>query len=281
MIWLFPAAGCSILIALILKVNEGKGGNRLLLAGSNYIAASLIALLLLGGRIPALSTVTFGLGALTGTNYVIGFLVLMAGISRGPLAVPVTVMRLSVAVPVIVSILVWKEQPGTAQWLGIAMGLAAIVLFGWGLNSTKRKGNEGAVFWILMVAIFLVMGSGDLLLKAFRESSAGTNRIAFTWVLFVMAAAISWLLIAARRIPIEGRTFMLGLLLGVPNLFSTVFTLMALRSIPASIAFPFINLTVIFGSTLAGFIIWKERLGGLAVAGLLVAAAALVLLPMR
>ncbi|MFA4948812.1 MAG: hypothetical protein WC674_09960, partial [Candidatus Krumholzibacteriia bacterium] len=67
----------------------------------------------------------------------------------------------------------------------------------------------------------------------------------------------------------------------VPNLFSTVFTLLALRTVPASIAFPFINLTVIVGSTLAGFIIWKERLRGMSVAGLFVGGCAILLLALR
>jgi hypothetical protein len=35
LIWLIPAALCSISIALILKVNEGRGGDRVVIAGAN------------------------------------------------------------------------------------------------------------------------------------------------------------------------------------------------------------------------------------------------------
>ena len=45
MIWLLPAALCSITIAGILKVNEGRKGDRLLLAGANYIVASALSFL--------------------------------------------------------------------------------------------------------------------------------------------------------------------------------------------------------------------------------------------
>ena len=96
MIWLLPAAGCSILVALILKINEVRGGSRILLVGSNYIVASLLSLILLGGRISRPDAITLTIGSVMGIDFVLGFLLLMAGIARGPLAIPVTVMRLSV-----------------------------------------------------------------------------------------------------------------------------------------------------------------------------------------
>lgn len=281
MIWLLPAAGCSIVIALILKANEVRGGSRVLLAGSNYIVASVLSLLLLGARVPRPDSVTFTLGAATGVIYVFGFLLLMAGIRRGPLAVPVTVMRLSVVVPIAASLAIWGEHPGAVQWTGIALGMVAIVLFGWGLSRPGAAAHRGRGYWLFILSLFLVMGVGDLLLKSFRELSPDTDRLLFTWILFTVAAVFTWTLVWLRRIPIARGTFLLGLVLGVPNLFSTIFMLMALQNVPASIAFPFVNLTVILGSTLCGLLFWKERIRGLALAGLVVAAIALVLLPIK
>lgn len=281
MIWLLPAAGCSILIALILKVNEVRGGSRILLAGANYLVASLLSLALLGGRIPRPDAVTLGIGSVLGINFVLGFLLLMAGIARGPLAIPVTVMRLSVAVPIGASIVIWGEHPGGVQWTGIALGMIAIVLFGWGLSKPGASAGRGGGYWIFIVSLFLVMGIADLLLKAFRELSPGTERLLFTWILFTVSAVFTWILVWVRRIPFTRGTFLLGLALGVPNLFSTFFMLTALQSVPASIAFPFVNLTVILGSALLGLLAWKERLRGLALVGLVVAAVALVLLPIK
>jgi drug/metabolite transporter (DMT)-like permease len=280
LIWLLPAALCSISIAVILKINERRGGNRLLLAGANYLLASVFAFLILRGGVELPSTGTLVLGGVTGIIYVLGFLILMVGISRGPLAVPVTVMRLSVAVPVVGAIFIWNEYPGPLQWVGLATGAAAIVLFGLGIKAQGGEHRAGEGFWLLMVAMFAVMGTGDVLLKAFREISPDSERLVFTWLLFTSAAVFSWLMIVIRRVPFDRSTFLLGLLLGLPNLFSTVFTLLALRGVPASIAFPFINLTVIFGSTLLALALWKEKLGPVATAGLVLAALALILLPM-
>jgi drug/metabolite transporter (DMT)-like permease len=134
---------------------------------------------------------------------------------------------------------------------------------------------------LLVPALFVVLGLGDVALKAFREAAPDIDRLAFTWILFTTAAILTWIYIGTRRVRFDARTFALGLLLGIPNLFSTVFTLLALRTVPASIAFPFINLTVIVGSTLFGFLLWKERLRWMSVAGLFVAASAIVLLALH
>jgi multidrug transporter EmrE-like cation transporter len=280
LIWLLPAAACSILIAVILKINEGRGGDRLLMVGANYIVASLLALMLMGGRPGTPSAAALGLGAVTGIDYVLAILVLMTGISRGPLAVPVTVMRLSVAVPVVASIFLWSEKPSAAQWGGIALGIAAIALFGMGISS--RSGGAGAKkgFWPLMLAIFILTGLASILLKTFSDISSGPESLQFTWILFTFAGIFTWIIIRSMKIPFNRKTFLFGMLLGVPNLFSTVFTLRALEAVPASIVFPFINVTVIFGATVLGFFVWKESLGGRAIAGLVLAAAALVLLPL-
>ena len=281
MIWLLPAAFCSIAIALILKVNEGRGGARILIAGANYLVASAISFFMLGMHVGRPGLGTLALGGAAGIVYVLGFLLLMALIARAPLAVPVTVARLSVALPVAVSILLWGENPGLFQWLGIGLGLIAVVLFGLSLSDSTHISRAAERFGLLVVSLFIVLGLGDVILKAFRETAPDFDRIAFTWILFTVAAVFTWLYIGLRRIRFDARTFALGLALGVPNLFSTVFTLQALRSVPASVAFPFINLTVIAGSTLLGLVVWKERLQGMRLAGLVVAAAAIALLSLR
>jgi drug/metabolite transporter (DMT)-like permease len=281
LIWLLPAALCSIAIALILKVNEGRGGSRILIAGANYLVASAISFLMLHGRVPHPGGATLALGLATGILYVLGFLLLMAGIARLPLAVPVTIARLSAALPVVVAVLFWAEKPGILQWIGLSLGLVAVLIFGWSFSGPGGGSRGGGRAVLIVPALFAVLGLGDVALKAFRETASDLDRLAFTWILFTAAAVLAWIVIGARRVRFDARTFALGLLLGVPNLFSTVFTLLALRAVPASIAFPFINLAVIAGSTLAGFVFWKERLRRASIAGLVVAAAAILLLALR
>lgn len=280
------------MIALILKVNERRGGDRILIAGANYLIASAISLALLWGKAGGFAAAsggagwhvalpgraTLALGGVAGIIYVLGFLLLMAGIARLPLAVPVTVARLSVVLPVAVSIFLWRESPGLFQWLGIALGLAAIILFGMSFSSLGHVSHAEGRSSLLIASLFIVLGFGDVVLKAFREMAPDLDRLAFTFVLFTVAAVVTWLVVLMRRIRFNAKTFCLGLLLGVPNLCSTVFTLLALRTVPASIAFPFINLAVIIGTTILGFAVWRERLSKLNMAALCISFCAIVML---
>jgi drug/metabolite transporter (DMT)-like permease len=235
----------------------------------------------LGARFPGPSGATLVLGSCAGIDYVAGFLLLMAGIARGPLAIPVTVMRLSVVVPVIASIYLWREQPGLPQWIGIVLGLTAICLFGWSISAKHSRKKSGARYWVLILSLFAVMGIGDTLLKAFGEYAGETERLVFIFVLFTVAAVSTWVLVWVRRISFDRGTLLLGFVLGVPNLLSTVFMLKALGRLPASIAFPFVNLAVILGSMFLAFAIWGERISKLGLVGLTLAAVALIVLPMR
>ncbi|MBD3179126.1 MAG: EamA family transporter [Candidatus Latescibacteria bacterium] len=280
MIWLLPAAGCSIAVALILKISEEARGNRLLLIGVNYTVASVLAFLLTGGDIYWPGWKGFTLGASAGVDFVLGFLLMLSGMSMGPLAVPVTVMRLSVAVPIVASIMIWGERPGLYPAIGIVLGIFAIILFGSGLSDGRSRETTTGRYWFVIVSLFLVMGAGDLLLKTYREVIPGMDRIFFTFILFTTAAVMVWILVLKNGVSFNIKTFLLGALLGVPNLYSTIFMLKALETVPASRAFPFVNLTVIFASTLIGFAIWKERLGSVALIGLVLAAIAIVLLPL-
>jgi drug/metabolite transporter (DMT)-like permease len=280
LIWLLPAAGCSIAVALILKVSEEARGNRLLLIGVNYTVASILSFILIRGDLYWPGWKAFGLGAGAGVDFVLGFLLMLSGMSMGPLAVPVTVMRLSVAVPIVASIMIWGERPGPLPAAGIVLGIFAIILFGAGLSDGRSRSSSDRTYWFVIVSLFVVMGAADLILKAYRELIPGMDRIFFTFILFTTAAVTVWLIVLKKGVRFNLRTMLLGALLGIPNLYSTIFMLRALESVPASLAFPFVNLTVIFASTLLGLALWKERLGRVATIGLILAAIALVLLPL-
>ena len=50
-----------------------------------------------------------------------------------------------------------------------------------------------------------------------------------------------------------------GVLLGVVNLYSSYFILLALKEIPGSVVFPLVNLSIVFAGTFIGVIFWKDR----------------------
>jgi drug/metabolite transporter (DMT)-like permease len=50
------------------------------------------------------------------------------------------------------------------------------------------------------------------------------------------------------------------MVLGVPNVFSTIFLLAALSLLPAILVYPFMNVGIILFTTVGAFLIWKEKL---------------------
>jgi drug/metabolite transporter (DMT)-like permease len=50
------------------------------------------------------------------------------------------------------------------------------------------------------------------------------------------------------------------MVLGIPNVFSTIFLLGALSMLPAILVYPFMNVGIILFTTLLAFILWKEKL---------------------
>ena len=104
----------SLLTSVVLKINETRGGNRFVVAGTNYAVAALLALLMGGMTHLDIGGGWIGLGLLTGVGFIGGFLLIMQGISTIGLAIPTSAARLSMLIPVTGSILL-----GLAVTVGI------------------------------------------------------------------------------------------------------------------------------------------------------------------
>ncbi len=68
-----------------------------------------------------------------------------------------------------------------------------------------------------------------------------------------------------------------GMILGVSNFFSTYLVLYALVSLPAVVFFPIYNVGVVLVATLAGVMLFGEKMGARQVAGMVLAAAGITL----
>lgn len=78
------------------------------------------------------------MGVYTGLGTYIAIMAFFYHIRNANLSVSWTVIGLSLAIPVIVSIMLWHEHPTLKQWLGLALIPVAFVLLG--VNS-KSEGK--------------------------------------------------------------------------------------------------------------------------------------------
>jgi multidrug transporter EmrE-like cation transporter len=266
----------SLSISMILKVNETRQGERLVVAGANYVVASILGVLLSEGSDLNIGWKWALVAAGIGVWFVAGFMLLMRSIRALGLAVPTCVARLSMLVPVGGSILMYGEDPVPIRMAGIAIGIGAFVLLGFSQRTPAPGRTLAGATIVLPGALFLVMGFNDFGMKIAQES--GVDKGAFLFHVFGTAALFCWLAVAARRTGIRRHDILLGSLLGIPNYFSSYFLIAALKHLPSGIVFPALGAGGVVMVTAAGFLIWRELPNRAGLIGIALAALAVALL---
>jgi drug/metabolite transporter (DMT)-like permease len=266
----------SVLTSMILKINEGRGGHRGVVAGMNYVMAMALALMMSGTEKLAIGAGWGAAGLAMGIGFVAGFVMLMRGLKEIGLAIPTSAARLSMLIPVTGSILLFNERPSLPQIAGIIAGVAAFVLLGLAQRrrDTAAQLDLGAIG--ILVSIFVIVGTTDFGMKIAKTN--GVDGDALTVYIFGAASLICWTWVALGRTKVTGRDLMLGALLGIPNYFSVYFLLLALGRLDASIVFPSVSAGAVVLVTIVAVIFWKEHPNGTAWMGIALAAIAVALL---
>lgn len=281
-LYLLLSATCSLLLVHLIKVGESSELRMLNTFTINYLVAALFAFGI--GGLPAFETDAFlftspGLlfAGVTGCIFIINFLVYSKSIHLNGIGISVTAMRLSLLVPVIVSILLYQEGVTAVKLMGLVLVFAALgLLIPKKQNVTFKKINAA---WLLL-GIFLLTGLADSSLKVYEEDfSLQFNELTFMGMVFSSAFLTGLILSAFRKgKPIRKSELITGALIGIPNLYSSVFLIYALREIDGSIAYPIVNIINVVGGTLLGLWLWNDTVTKLQWGGIAVAITAILLL---
>ncbi|MCF8261735.1 MAG: EamA family transporter [Melioribacteraceae bacterium] len=269
---------CSTSIALILKQNSVKSGSSIVLLTANYFAATVISLFMLSNELPENFEIPIILfGCLVGGLFVISFFAFSRAVGNAGTGLATTSSRLSVIVPVILSMLVLKEMPGVLQTIGLFGALVTIILFYFSLKNEKgNKENRKAYFYLFGVLVGI--GIGDFCMKIFESQFVDSEKSLFLLSIFGSAFCYTLIISLISRKKFDQKTISLGLLLGIPNIFSSYFLINALTEFKAVIVFPIVNIGIILLTTLLAIIIWKEKINNEGILALVVGIFAIVLL---
>jgi drug/metabolite transporter (DMT)-like permease len=281
MIYLTLAILASFSISLLVKRNEVEGVDTLSVLASNYVSAALIGwgfALSQGEITPNKVTVWLSLGGSLlwpGT-----FFLLMWGIRRYGIALAGSISRLSLSVPVLFGLLFLGEAPTPYAAMGIIAAFAACIL----LNPRPRSGTSSldrSAAWYFPILI-LSFGFADLWVNLFNTLAPSGERDFFTALLFTGAGIITAFVIMQQKRSLHRRAVVRGLILGVPNYFSTFFLMRSLQT-PAfagasAVAYALYSATSVSLAFAAGALGWKEPISKVQILGLGTALAAVVLL---
>ena len=286
MIYLFLAILCSSSIALIFKYSEGAKMNRYAVTSVNYFTAFIISLLMIiikpsikinginislanfikeftnilsrnSGYFSKDASLVWAvlLGTIGGAFFFLSFIYYQKSVKENGASLSGTFGKLGILVPMIFSILFWKEIPKAFQWVGIFVALFSIVY-----ANISHDENKSASINLTLILLFLFGGMAEFQNKLFQQYALIEYKDVFLFVIFVTAFLLSLYFVIKSKEKVLKRDLLIGFLVGIPNLFSSYFLIMALNSIATSIAFPVYSAGSIIFISLGEVFIYKEKL---------------------
>lgn len=276
MIYLLLALLCSATITVCMRLSEKYRQNPISMLAVNYLVCSLLAVAFSGQwtlfpKDAGLPT-TLLLGGICGVLFLSSFMLLQWNVSRNGVALPATFMKLGVLVPTLLSALVFGEELTLLRILGVIVAVAAILL----MQDKAQKEAGGSMLGL--IALLLSGGLSDFMSKLYEELGAPNLKDQFLLYTFLVALILSVVLCLIRKETLCWQDVLFGVLLSVPNYLSTRFLLLSLNHLPAVVVFPSFSAGTIVLATLAGILLFKEKLTLRKGLALVVILAALVLL---
>ncbi len=190
------------------------------------------------------------------------------------------VVKMSLAIPVVAAILLYKESYDLLKIIGVVLAILGVILISYKKSNTEKNKN---VIWLFV--LFLGSGSLDVLLNYVEKNQLESlSPGLFSGFAFGVAATIGVLVLLVQllkgKMNFELKNVWAGISLGVPNYFSIYFLIEALRSplLEDSTTYAFNNVGIVLGSFFLGLLFFKEKLTPLKITGLVAAVVAIFLL---
>lgn len=272
MLYLLLAILSSALVSIIMRLSTDKTSGNISMLAMNYLMCMAVAVGYtgLGNLFPqdADLSKTLGMGVVHGVLYLLSFVLLQLNVKKNGVVLSAIFMKLGLLVPMVVSVYWFGERPGPAQILGFALAVAAIILINF------ESGQSVMQFRLGLILLLISGGCADVMSKVFEELGAPALSAQFLLYTFLVAFVLCTALMIGKKEQPGKAEVWFGLMIGIPNFFSAKFLLKALESVSAVIAYPTYSVATILVVTLAGVLVFKERLGRrqwMAIAGILVA----------
>lgn len=258
MFYLILALLCSVMITVFMRLSESYRKNPTSMLAMNYLMCSLLAMIF-SGQLTLFPQadglpVTLLLGSICGALFLGSFLLLQWNVSRNGVALPATFMKLGVLVPTLLSALIFGEQLTILRILGVAVAVAAILL----MQGSGQKGRDGSMAGLIV--LLLSGGLSDFMSKLYEELGEPALKEQYLLYTFMVALILCAILCILRKQTLCWQDALFGLLIGIPNYFSARFLLLSLNQLPAVVAYPTFSAGTIVLTTLAGLILFNEKL---------------------
>ena len=254
----------------------------------NYLAAFCISVWALSLKQDfAFSKLTLALGVTNGVTYAIGFELFTIGIRLSGVVITVAIVRLSIVIPILVSMLFWQEIPNLWQSIGLLLTFLAIPLLSqrekepidkW--TPSRPEINQGLGFAVV-ITILLVTGISRLTMKAFNEMCPIDEKSFYMTLLFGVCTVVYLGVCLHQRVWPNWWEAFYGVLIGACNIGGSWALLVALDKVSALIAFPMSSSGGVLFTMFVGMVFLRERLSRTSLIGALLAMIALIFVNLK
>ncbi len=216
-------------------------------------------------------------------------------VQLGHLGASWTILRCSMIIPTLASLLYWREVPllpVSATLLmrlaGIAVATSAVIMLG--IDRAKksgsatpadpgRKGSKAWYFWVL--AAMLGQGGWEVVLRSTRALPDDSSRMFFITMVFTGAFLITVPVMIAVKVRPGRKELLYGFLAGVCGLAASGSRVWAIRELDGIVVFPVTTVSVMILAQIIGAAAWGERVGKWGIIGFVLAVAGVLALTVR
>ncbi|MBE6128107.1 MAG: DMT family transporter [Erysipelotrichaceae bacterium] len=272
---------CSASMALALRLFRPEGNNRYGIILGNYLTCTLTGFLFVSNKAAILHAhpATYICGLAAGFLFVLSLVCMQTSISRNGAILSSAFSKLGLLVPLALSLLLFHERPGLLQIIGLLVVLVSIRFFSGSQNMDEPAAD---ISLLLLLAVLFTNGMSDSMAKIYSTYGVLNEEPVYFFVLFLVASLVTLCLLVHERKTngnkLSLRDLAAGILVGIPNYFSSVLLLKALNGIPAFIVYPVFSSGTILIVTLVSSLFFHEKLNRRQLTGLVLVLISIIFL---
>lgn len=284
MVYLALSILCSTLVTIIFKLIEDRQVNLYAIISINYLSALLVSLVVSvnNGTFRLINIMSLHkfltewenvfkgmyqfsaeasaawaliIGIAFGPAFCLAFFRYQKGIIESGMGITNIFMKMSVIIPMFISMIIWEEIPSIAQIFGIILCIISIVLFNLDFkNLVQIKLDRN------LILLTILGGMAQFTAKIYQEYGIVNCKDLLTFFIFTVAFITSLFYLFKNDISIGGQDLIIGIGIGVPNLLSTTFLVLALNHINTSKVYLVSGLLSILLVLIIGVMFFEEKL---------------------
>ncbi len=285
MTYLLLSIFLSSLIPVVFKLTEDKNLNRYAVTLFNYLTATIIAFFMsknldLFKYLDFNSLATFKnefnnvvwlradvfspegstiwavvVGLSLGILFCLSFVQYQKSIKINGISLSNTFLKLGVLIPMTISLILWEEYPTSYQWLGIVLSLIAIIIANVSFKEESIKDLR-----LNLLLLILYGGLAQFATKLFQKYAMIEYKNLLLFFIFASALITSLIIIVKNKNNFGISEFLSGTLVGIPNLFTSYFMVLAFTKMNTSTAVLLNSSGTIVLVLIYGFFVFKEKL---------------------